>query len=152
VTDAAPLATFGTAVELAAAGAPPTATAGSYLYVDLLWQGLPSLAALPADLSLSLRLYAANGQAVAQADAPLHDLPTRTWDATLLYPQVAALPVPADTAPGPYTLSLVVYRQDNAEALPVAGEGSNGEDVGIWALGTVDIAPKFTAAAGSHPP
>jgi uncharacterized membrane protein len=143
-----PLATFGGAVELSAAAAPPTATAGSYLYVDLLWHALPPLADLPADLSLSLRLYDAAGQAVAQADGPLHDLPARTWDPALSYPQVAALPLSSNLAPGTYTLGAIVYRQDNAEALPVTagGAGDQGaqsqESAQMWTLAAIEVAPR----------
>lgn len=140
MTGSAPLATFGGAVELLAAHAPPTVTAGSYLYADLLWHALPSLAALPADLSLSLRLYDAGGQLAAQADGPLHDLPTRAWDPALVYPQAAALPVPAQAPPGQYTLAAVVYRQDNAAALPVDATGEQ-----MWKIVSVEVAARSSA-------
>jgi uncharacterized membrane protein len=136
----APVATFGDAVALVAATPPHTVTASSFLYTTLAWQALPALAALPTDLSLSLRLYDENGAAVAQADGPLHDLPTRGWDTTLLHEQVAAIPVPASLAPGMYTLGLVVYRQDNAEALPLTATGGQ-----VWMLGAIEVTPQLAA-------
>ena len=132
------LATFGGAVDLVAAAAPPTVTAGSYLYADLLWRAQPSLATLGADLSTSLRLFAAGGQQVAQADGPLHAAPTRTWDPDLIYPQAAALPIPAGLAPGSYSLQIIVYRQDNAAALPVDKAGEQA-----WELGKVEVQPLY---------
>lgn len=115
----APQATFGGALALLDATAPTTVTAGSYLYSDLLWQALPPLAALPADLSASLRLYDSAGQQVAQADGPLNFLPTRTWTLESAYSQAAALPIPANLSEGVYSLQIVIYRQDNAQPLPV---------------------------------
>ena len=132
------LAAFGGAVDLVAAAAPPTVTAGSYLYTDLLWRAQPLLATLGTDLSASLRLYDAGGQQVAQADGPLHASPTGTWDPTLLYPQSAALPIPAGLTPGPYSLQIIVYRQDNAAALP---EDKTGEQA--WKLGEVEVQPLY---------
>ena len=137
-TPTATLATFGGAIDLVAAAAPITVTAGSYVYADLLWHAQPSLATLGTDLSASLRLYDAAGQQVAQADGPLHTVPTGGWDPALLYPQSGALPVPAGLAPGPYSLSIVVYRQDNAAALP---EDKTGEQA--WKLGEVQVKPLY---------
>jgi uncharacterized membrane protein len=132
------LATFGGAVDLVAAAVPTTITAGSYLYADLLWRALPPLATLAADLSTSLRLYDAGGQQVAQADGPLHASPTGAWDPALLYPQTTALPIPAGLTPGPYSLQIIVYRQDNAAALP---EDKTGEQA--WELGEVEVQPLY---------
>ena len=135
------LATFGDdAIALIASSAPPSVAAGSYLYAGLLWRSQPSLATLPADLSASLRLYNADGQQVTQADGPLYDIPTRAWDPTLLYPESAALPIPADLAPGPYSLQIIVYRQDNAEALPVSA--TRGQ---TWEVGKVEVLPQASA-------
>ena len=128
------LATFGGAVDLVAAAVPTTITGGSYLYADLLWHAQPPLATFGADLSTSLRLYDAGGQQVAQADGPLHAAPTRTWDPALLYPQSIALPIPAGLAPGPYSLQIIVYRQDDAAALPV---DANGEQ--MWEIGEIEV-------------
>jgi uncharacterized membrane protein len=133
-----PITTFGDAISLVAARVPPTVTAGRYLYADLLWQSLPQLSGLSADLNASLRLFDANNQPVAQADGPLYDLPTRAWDSTMLYPQPAALPIPANLAPGPYSLQIVIYRQDNAEALPADTTGEQ-----TWKLGEVEVLPLY---------
>ena len=124
----------GDAITLIAFNVPPTVTAGSYLYADLLWRAESSLAALPADLSASLRLYDATGQMVAQVDGPLHDTPTRAWDPTFLYPQSAALPIPANLAPGLYSLEMVLYRQDNTEALSLDTSGQH-----VWRLTYVGV-------------
>jgi hypothetical protein len=134
---AAPLATFGSSLALLSAAVPPTVTAGSYLYTDLLWQALPPLAALPADLSISLRLYDANGQQLAQADGPPAPQPTRPWAAGQSYRQVAALPIPANTPPGAYILAVIAYRQDDAAPLLV---DANQEQA--WPLGPVEIVPR----------
>ncbi len=136
------LATFGGAIDLVTAATPATVTAGSYLYTDLLWRALPPLATLGADLSASLRLYDAGGQQVAQADGPLHTVPTRGWDPALLYPQSAALPVPAGLAPGPYSLQIIVYRQDDAAALPEDKTGEQAREVGKE-LGKVEVQPLY---------
>jgi uncharacterized membrane protein len=113
-----PLATFGGAISLLEVSVPQTVAAGSYLYFDLLWQAQPALAELPADLSVSLRLYDANGQQVAQADGPPAEVPTRAWELEKRYPQAAALPVPGNLAPESYRVQIIVYRQDDAAALP----------------------------------
>ena len=93
----------------ALAQAPSTAAAGSYLYTVTHWDALSSEAHGP--LSTSLRLYTQEGAMAAQADTPLADH-ARPFTQTL------ALPVPAATAPGPYTLELLVYRQSDLTPLP----------------------------------
>ena len=98
----------------------------------------PPLATLGTDLSTSLRLYDAGGQQVAQTDGPLHATPTGAWHPALLYPQSAALPIPGGLTPGPYSLQIVVYRQDNAAALP---EDKIGEQA--WKLGEVEVQPLY---------
>jgi hypothetical protein len=133
---AAAQAIFGEALALVQAAAPPTVAAGSYLYVDLLWQALPALAGLPADLSLSLRLYDGGGAQAAQADGPPDLAPTRSWLPGELRRQVAALPIPANTPPGDYSLQLIVYRQDTAEALQAGAEGAQS-----WELAKIRVDP-----------
>jgi hypothetical protein len=70
------------------------------------------------------------------------------WDPALSYPQVAALPLSPDLAPGTYTLGAIVYRQDNAEALPVTagGLGEQGApsqaNAQMWTLATIEVAPR----------
>jgi uncharacterized membrane protein len=134
VTGDSPLATFGGSLELLAASPPATATAGSYLYADLVWRALPPLASLPADLSISLRLYDTGGQQVAQADGPPAHLPTRAWETDTLYLQAAALPVPAHLPQGLYSLRAIVYRQDDAQPLLLDGSQQPG-----WVLGEVTV-------------
>lgn len=110
-------ATFGEALRLEGHRAPDRAAAGSTLYLDTLWEALPGLPELPANLSASVRLYDEAGQPVAQADAGFLP-PTGTWAAGSRTRHVFALPVPAATAPGRYSLEIIVYRQDTIEPLP----------------------------------
>ena len=131
--------TFGDALTLAGHSAAPTTPAGTQLYVDLLWHPLPALAGLPADLSVSLRLYDDAGALVAQTDGP--PLPaTSTWTANLPVRHAAALHVPSATSPGTYRLELVVYRQDDGAALPLP-DHPRTRDGQRWQLGTVDVTP-----------
>ena len=70
----------------------------------------------PAPLSMSLRLYDADGALLAQNDAP-PDRPTEQWAPGEQIGQVMALGVPANAPPGGYTLELVVYRQNDGTPL-----------------------------------
>jgi mannosyltransferase len=108
--------TFGDALQLLDHSAPLTVTAGTMLYAGLTWRSLPALQDLPVGLSMSLRLYDSSGVLLAQSDAA-PDLPTDQWQIGVNYQQVMALAVPATAQPGPYTLELVAYRQDDASAL-----------------------------------
>lgn len=108
--------TFGDALQLLDHSAPPTITAGTMLYTGLTWRSLPALQGLPVGLSMSLRLYDSSGALLAQADAA-PDLSTDQWQIGVNYQQVMALAVPTNAPPAPYTLELVVYRQDDASAL-----------------------------------
>jgi hypothetical protein len=109
---------FGAALRLIQVAAPAIHPAGHHLYVNLHWESLPALAGLPADLSMSVRLYDSAGNLVAQQDeAPT--TPTRTWAVDRPQVQALALPVIGATPPGLYSLELVVYRQDNGEPLAV---------------------------------
>jgi len=142
MTTAAPVAAwqpdgtlFGDALRLTHLAAPPTHTAGSTLYVNLMWEPQPALAGLPADLSLSLRLYDGAGNLVAQQDeAP--QPPARAWPAGQT--QMLALPVPRAVAPGLYSLELVVYRQDDGAPLAIP-EGERSVFGQRYRLGTVEI-------------
>ncbi|MCC6169052.1 MAG: hypothetical protein IT329_17650, partial [Caldilineaceae bacterium] len=106
-------ATFGGSIHLRSAQAPAAVTAGRYLYIATVWDKIGDNAAGP--LATSLRLYAQDGTLVAQADAPLLDVTGAKPSA-----QSLALPVPGSTAPGPYALDLLVYRQADLTPLPAA--------------------------------
>ncbi|MCC6456510.1 MAG: hypothetical protein IT328_16255 [Caldilineaceae bacterium] len=82
-----------------------TLPAGETLYVTLEWQtmGITAPSQTPA---LSLRLYDAHNQFLLQSDTPVIANPTGSSTQSL------ALPIPAGTMPGDYTLSLVVYAPD----------------------------------------
>jgi hypothetical protein len=130
-------AIFGDALRLAAVAAPKDHPAGQHFYVNLQWEPLPALADLPADLSMSLRLYDGAGSLVAQQDEP-PATPTRSWSAGLPQVQALALPVPGATPPGVYSLELVVYRQDNGEPLAVP-ENERSVFGQRYRLGSVEI-------------
>lgn len=137
-TPLTPLAEFSGALNLHAAPAPPTHPAGSTLYTDLTWRAEAGLAALPAPLAVSVRLYDPSGVLSAQTDAqPLP--PTSTWLEGEVHEQPVALPIPATLTPGPYTLELILYRTDDLTPLPATlPDGSTTERV---RLGPVEITP-----------
>lgn len=119
--------TFGPDVRLRQAHVPSTVHAGSYLYTVVIWD---AITAAPSDpLSISLRLYTQEGALISQADTPLPS-------SHAPYTETLALPIPAVTAPGAYTLDLLVYRQ--ADLSPIAAEpASNGAPAAR--LATVEI-------------
>lgn len=130
---------FGSTLHLLDHTLPATITAGSQLYVDLRWSALPDLAAMPVDLSMSLRLYDGAGVMAAQADEPPRPA-TSTWTPGAAVTHPAALPIPADTPPGPYSVELVVYRQDDGTPLFLP-EDARTVDGQRWKLGTVTVLP-----------
>lgn len=96
-----------------------TAHAGETLYLLLDWLPLSDLSSFGVNLSMSLRLYDQENNLVAQHDeAPL--FATGDWQAQHHYTQAMALGIPVATKPGTYNLQLIVYRQDNGAALPLA--------------------------------
>lgn len=104
----------------------PGAQAGKELYLLLDWLPQTDLSSLGVGLSMSLRLYDPANNLVAQHDeAPL--TATQGWQAQHHYTQAMALGVPVATKPGKYSLQLVVYRQDNGEALSLAESPSTLE-------------------------
>jgi hypothetical protein len=128
---------FGAALRLEGHVAPSSQNAGELLYVNLFWTALPGLRELSADLSMSLRLYDAAGELLAQQDAPPLQ-PTSRWPIGENYRQLLALPAPAAAKPGRYHLELVVYRQDSGAALPLPEQPRSiyGQR---WRLGDVHI-------------
>ncbi|HEX6511339.1 MAG TPA: glycosyltransferase family 39 protein, partial [Chloroflexota bacterium] len=80
---------------------------GQLWTVELLWQvDSPP----PADYIVSLQLFDASGQRVAQHDGPplWGGLPTSLWDGQHVYPDAVPLRVTSN-ARGPYNLELAVY-------------------------------------------
>jgi hypothetical protein len=131
---------FGDALQLKGTETPGAVAAGSFLYATLCWEALEGVAAFPAGLRTSLRLYRdtpAGEMLVAQADAaPIRS--TTLWGAGKQYRQPLALPVSAALPPGTYNLALIVYNGGDGTPLPpddpAAVEGQR------WGLGQVDVA------------
>ena len=94
----------------------------------------PALVTPMTMMVLAIRLYDEDRQLIAQSDGPINETPTRAWAPTYLYPQSAALPIPANLAPGLYSLEMVLYRQDSAEALPLDTSGEQ-----VWRLKYVAV-------------
>jgi hypothetical protein len=120
---------FGASVRLNSAQAPAAVAAGGNLYVVTAWAGSSTDSGEP--LASSLRLYAQDGSLIAQEDTPLPD-PTAPFTQSL------ALPIPAATAPGPYSLDLLVYRQADLTPLPAAPAASGTPAL---RLRTVEVHP-----------
>ncbi len=130
-------ATFGEALRLESREPFVAPKAGDIFYVNIEWQALPGLADLPADLSLSLRLYL-DKELVLQQDAPFQP-PTGTWQPDERRRQSLALPIPVSTKPLRYRVELVVYRQDTGEPLPPVGDEGKIIDGQRWRLGIIDV-------------
>ncbi len=111
---------------------PSKAFAGHTLYVPMEWTYSPDASASNG-LSISLRLMDADGVQWAQHDEALPP-PNSSSDTSLQF--IGALPIPADTPPGDYTLQLVVYRTDNLEPLVIS---SKGNDDSAATIATVQI-------------
>ncbi len=94
-----------TALKLINVTHPSTLPAGEILYVTLTWQDTSASSRTTAP-ALSLRLYDARGQFVLQSDTPI------VTNAAGISTQTLALPIPADTIPGDYTISLLLYNTD----------------------------------------
>jgi len=110
----------GAALRVLEAVAQPPAEAGAIVYARVVVEPLPPLAELGVGISSSLRLFDATGAQVAQADeSPA--IPSTAWPAGTPVTLALAVPAPDPLPPGPLTVELILYRQDNAAPLPVAG-------------------------------
>ena len=97
---------------------PAQLPAGETLYVNLAWR-FASVSTPAINPSLSLRLYDSQGNFLLQSDTTLTANPGGDSSQSL------ALPIPADTIPGDYTVSLVVYTPDTlAPYAALAKDGS----------------------------
>ena len=97
---------------------PSTLPAGETLYVNINWQTSKEFE--PSNAALSLRLLDASGRTVSQYDAAVE---TRTTDSV----QTLALPLPADTMPGPYQVGLIVYSPSTL--VPYLAVGQDGTPI-----------------------
>ena len=121
------------AVPFDESGARVEGAAGRSLPLTLFWK---SLAPTPADYTVFIHVKAAGGARVAQRDAQPLDgsYPTSQWRAgeTVIDPQPVELP--SGLAPGEYALWAGMYRLENLERLPVAGDWSGENAVQLGTL------------------
>jgi hypothetical protein len=102
-------------LDIAEAGVPGEARAGTVLYVPVRWQSLPGYS--PSQrLAASLRLVDADGTLWAQHDESIPDLTRYAVDGSGR-DQILALPIPVSTPPGEYDVRVVVYRADDLAPL-----------------------------------
>lgn len=126
---------FGPDVTLAGAG-PAAGTrvpAGSTVPVTLLWR---TSAPLRVDYTVSVQLLGADGRLAAQSDGQPRGgtAPTTSWRPTETLPDRHDLAIPADSAPGTYTLGVALYDLATLQRLPVPGQAD-----GLARIGTLDI-------------
>jgi hypothetical protein len=113
-------ATFGGLLRVDAAFVQPTVAPGEWLPVALT---LAPLAQMDADYKASLRLTSPTGERVAQKDRALrHNFHqgTSLWPAETVN-EYYLLPVPPETLPGQYEVSVVIYHPDTQTPLVVDG-------------------------------
>lgn len=152
---------FGETVAISHHVAPETVGAGSMLYIDLYWDLYWSPGAQPpadGELQTSLRLYRTSGDAPAvqwtQVDAPLAPssggIDSGSIDSGDVVRTPLALPVPLSTAPGTYSLELILYRAGDGVplALPEHERTVGGQR---WRLQTVQIEPGAAIAPAGEP-
>jgi mannosyltransferase len=132
-----PVTAFGEMVELTHAAFPAQASAGKRLYVQTRWRALPGLSQQPNELAWSLRLSAANGSLLAQADSGAW-LPTPQWQPGGTYAVPLALSIPAAAKPDTYTLQLIVYDRATGQPLALAAAP---EPMAALSLGEVTVLP-----------
>ncbi len=116
----------------------PQTPAGQSAWVTLRWQ---SDTPLPEDYHVSLKLVDAAGQIIARRDAPLFSrwhLPPTGWHPHEEVVSYLLLPVPPATAPGRYTLHVLVYPPDTLQPLPAA---QNSSVSGAATIGDLRVAP-----------
>lgn len=133
-----------TLLHLRATSQPASIQAGETLYVALHWDtsaltsartsALTNTTAIP-DVALSLRLYDAGGQQVAQKDASVSS------SGALHAGQSFALPIPANTPAGIYQVALILYAPDTLEPLAIAASD-----------GSESAQPLFASALEVLPP
>ena len=120
---------------LSGAGLPGKLKGGDVLPLQLQWD---SLETTPTDYTVFVHVVGPDGQTVAQQDwQPLQNYaPTHLWHKGLrLVDDRYAIQLPADLAPGTYTVQVGMYT--DAGRLPAT---RNGEPVGDYAVaGTFEV-------------
>lgn len=101
---------------------PAQARPGDQTLLKLYWR---ATATLPQDYTVFVHLLDSAGQPVAQADAEPRGraYPTSTWVVGDVIPDVHALDLPADIAPGDYVLRVGLYLAPNGPRLPLKPSG-----------------------------
>ncbi len=130
------LAAFGAHLELVQTALPQTATAGAALPVGLVWR---ASAAPETDYTAFVHLLAADGALAAQADAPptAGFYPTGRWRAGWPVRDEFELALPADLAPGEYTVLIGFYDPATMQRLPVKHSGGAAGDT--YRAGSITI-------------
>jgi hypothetical protein len=110
-------------MQLIGADYPPTATVGSALPLVLYWSADPPL---QADYTVFVHLTGAAGGRPAQRDVGPRSgtYPTTLWPPGAVVVDESDLTLPPTLAPGPYTLQIGLYVQQDGQflpALPVSG-------------------------------
>jgi hypothetical protein len=112
--------TFGDALRIDTAYVPPTAAPGELLPIALTFA---PLARMDTDYKISLRLTSPAGERITQKDRVLlHTYHQRTslWPAETVN-DYYLLPIPPDTSPGEYPVSVVIYHPDTQHPLLANG-------------------------------
>jgi hypothetical protein len=134
---AAPVATFGSALQLTGISLDRRARAGETLPVHAILQ---AIAPVNDDLTLFVHVVNANNQIVAQVDAPpLGDAyPTSHWQPGEVVATRLRLTLPGDLPAANYRLDFGVYRQADLQRLEVTGAEAPDNILG---LGRLEISP-----------
>lgn len=126
---------FGQSVTLGGVSPAPgsAAPAGSAVPVTLLWR---TSSPLHVDYTVSVQLLGPDGRLVAQSDGQPQGgaAPATSWRTTETVPDTRALVIPADAAPGTYTLGVALYDLATLQRLPVAGQAD-----GLARVATLDV-------------
>jgi hypothetical protein len=125
-------ADFGSAV-LIGSDAPESAHPGDAVPLRLYWR---AVSLLDQDYTVFVHLLDSTGKLIAQADSQPRSgaYPTSAWLAGDVIQDEHTLSLPADLAPGDYTLSVGLYQAPDGPRLPL--QSSAGD---AFALGTLQV-------------
>ena len=100
------------------------------LRVDLYWQ---SLVPATADYTVFVHLLDSDDRQRSQGDKrPQRGYSTLLWEVGEIVLDRCEIPVPSDTPPGKYRISVGMYRADNMQRLPVSHDGQPVSMNRIW--------------------